>query len=116
MALFVVRLAATAAAQAPVTTAPQEPLAFTVEGIASTPLPGIDLPLDKIPAPVQTAIARDIDDSGALDLSNFLNRRMNGVYVNEVQGNPLQPDLNYRGYTASPLLGTPQGLSIFMDG
>ncbi len=33
-----------------------------------------------------------------------------------MQGNPFQPDVNYRGYTASPLLGTPQGLSVFMDG
>ena len=45
-----------------------------------------------------------------------MNRRMNGVHVNEVQGNPFQPDVNYRGYTASPLLGTPQGLSVYMDG
>ena len=33
-----------------------------------------------------------------------------------MQGNPFQPDINYRGYTASPLLGTPQGLSVYMDG
>ena len=33
-----------------------------------------------------------------------------------MQGNPIQPDLNYRGYTASPLLGTPQGISVYMDG
>ena len=59
---------------------------------------------------------RDIERSGALDLSDFLNRRMNGVYVNEIQNNPFQPDINYRGYTASPLLGTPQGLSVYMDG
>ena len=38
------------------------------------------------------------------------------MYVNEIQGNPYQPDLNYRGYTASPLLGTPQGVSVYMDG
>ena len=38
------------------------------------------------------------------------------MHVNEVQGNPFQPDVNYRGYTASPLLGTPQGLSVYMDG
>jgi iron complex outermembrane receptor protein len=38
------------------------------------------------------------------------------VYVNETQNNPFQPDVNYRGYTASPLLGTPQGLSVYMDG
>src|SRR5205085_6601082 len=36
--------------------------------------------------------------------------------VNELQGNPFQADVNYRGYTASPLLGTPQGLSVYMDG
>ena len=69
-----------------------------------------------MPGPVQTATDRDIDNSGALDVSDFLNRRMNGVHVNEVQNNPFQPDVNYRGYTASPLLGTPQGLSVYMDG
>ena len=69
-----------------------------------------------VPAPVQTATAADIDAERPLDLSNFLNRRMNGVHVNEVQNNPFQPDVNYRGYTASPLLGTPQGLSVYMDG
>ena len=69
-----------------------------------------------MPAPVQTATDRDIEHSGALDLSDFLNRRLNGVHVNEMQGNPFQPDVNYRGYTASPLLGTPQGLSVYMDG
>ena len=77
---------------------------------------GLDLKLEQIPAPVQTAVSADIEASGALDLSDFLNRRFNGVFVNEMQGNPFQPDLNYRGYTASPLLGTPQGLSIYMDG
>ena len=76
----------------------------------------MDRSLDEIPAPVQAATERDIEQSGALDLSDFLNRRLNGVYLNEVQGNPIQPDLNYRGYTASPLLGTPQGISVYMDG
>ena len=84
--------------------------------VGTTPLAGVDLARDEIAAPVQTASARDIQDSGALDLSDFLNRRLNGVYVNEMQGNPFQPDVNYRGYTASPLLGTPQGLSVYMDG
>ncbi|MGH9142680.1 MAG: TonB-dependent receptor [Vicinamibacterales bacterium] len=84
--------------------------------IESTPLPGLDLTLEQIPAPVQTATSADIEASGALDLSDFLNRHVNGIFVNEMQGNPFQPDLNYRGYTASPLLGTPQGLSVYMDG
>src|SRR5665647_775611 len=63
-------------------------------------------------APVQTATALDITRSHAIDLAAFLNREMGGVYVNDVQNNPLQPDINYRGYTASPLLGTAQGLSL----
>jgi outer membrane receptor protein involved in Fe transport len=87
-----------------------------VDVIGATPLPGIELRLEDIPSPVQLATDQDILRSGALDLADFLNRRMNGVYINDVQGNPFQPDLNYRGYTASPLLGTPQGLSVFMDG
>ncbi len=90
--------------------------AFQVDVVGTTPLPGVGRSLDEIPAPVQAATERDIEQSGALDLSDFLNRRLSGVYLNEVQGNPVQPDLNYRGYTASPLLGTPQGISIYMDG
>jgi outer membrane receptor protein involved in Fe transport len=91
-------------------------LAYKLDVIATTPLPGVDLEPQEIPAPVQAATRRDIEMSGALDLSDFLNRRLSGVYVNEIQGNPFQPDVNYRGYTASPLLGTPQGLSVYMDG
>ena len=83
--------------------------AFQVDVVGRTPLPGVDHHVEEIPAPVQTATARDMEQSAALDLSDFLNRRFSGVYLNEVQGNPIQPDLNYRGYTASALLGTPRG-------
>lgn len=87
-----------------------------IEVVAVTPLHGVDIPLNEIAAPVQVATQAEIAQSGALDLSDFMNRRLNGVYVNEMQGNPAQPDVNYRGYTASPLLGTPQGLSVYLDG
>ncbi|MFN7935562.1 MAG: TonB-dependent receptor [Bryobacteraceae bacterium] len=90
--------------------------AFAVSVVSSTPLAGLDRPLDEIPAPVQTATDREMEASGALDVSDYLNRRLNNVFVNEIQGNPLQADVNYRGYTASPLLGTPQGISIYLDG
>jgi len=88
----------------------------TVEVVATTPLAGVDLSRRQIAAPVETGTARDIADSGALDLPDFLNRRLDAVNINEMQGNPFQPDVDYRGYTASPLLGTPQGLSVYMDG
>jgi hypothetical protein len=90
--------------------------AATMEIVATTPLAGTDLSPDQIAAPTQTASGAQIDSSGSLDLEDFLNRRFNGVYLNEMQGNPFQPDVNFRGYTASPLLGTPQGISVYLDG
>jgi outer membrane receptor protein involved in Fe transport len=92
------------------------PQASKIDVVAPTALPGTDLALDEIPAPVQTATARDLQQSGSLDLADLLNRRLNGVHINEDQGNPFQPDVNYRGYTASPLLGTPEGISVYVDG
>src|SRR5579863_5799336 len=90
--------------------------ASKVDVVAPTPLPGTDLSLDEIPTPVQTASARDLDRSGSLDLADLLNQRLSGVHINQNQENPYQPDVSYRGYTASPLLGTPEGISVYMDG
>lgn len=84
--------------------------------VGTMPIPAISQPLSEIPSAVQTANSSDLANSQVLDLSSFMNQRMGGVYVNEVQGNPHQMDVNYRGFTASPLLGTPQGLSVYMDG
>ena len=107
-------------ALAPAATRADEPPAPTtlapVSVIGVTPLPGVDLPRDRVPAPVQTATGADIARSGALSLGEFMNRRFGSVHVNEIQGNPWQPDVSFRGYTASPLLGTPQGLSLYVDG
>ena len=87
-----------------------------VEVVGTTPVPGTGLPKDQIPANVQTAKSADIDRSHAVDLTGFMNRKLGSVHINEVQNNPFQPDVNFRGFTASPLLGTPQGLSVYVDG
>ncbi len=88
----------------------------TIYVIGTMPLPGQELDPKRVAAPVQTATAEDLDRSLAIDLTDYMNRRLNGVHVNDMQNNPLQPDVNYRGFTASPLLGTPQGLSVYLDG
>ena len=87
-----------------------------VEVVGVSPLPGLDLPKDQVPAAVQTASGDDLARSHAAELSQFLSRRLGGVHVNEMQGNPVQPDINFRGFTASPLLGAAQGLSVYLDG
>ena len=82
--------------------------------IVATPLDNRD---DRVPAPpAQTVLAAEIERAHALDITDYLRRMSGGVFINDVQNNPLQPDVNYRGFTASPLLGTPQGLSIYLDG
>jgi outer membrane receptor protein involved in Fe transport len=88
----------------------------TVVIVGTTPLQGAELDRNHVAAPVQTATSQEIDRSHAVDITAYMNRALGSVYVNDVQNNPLQPDINYRGYTASPLLGTPQGLSIYLDG
>ena len=88
----------------------------SVTVISPTPIGQADQSLDQIPVNVQGLTAKNLEDSNALDLADLMNKRLSGVYVNENAGNPFQPDINYRGYTASPLLGTPEGLSIYLDG
>lgn len=99
-----------------VTTAHAQVQLERVEVVGLSPVAGADVPRDWIPAGVQTARAAELERSQALDLSSFMNRRLGSVHLNETQGNPLQPDLHFRGYTASPLLGSAQGLSVYLDG
>ena len=65
---------------------------------------------------VQTATAAQIREQGALDLADFMKRNLGSVFVNDAQSNPLQPDVQYRGFVGSPLLGLPQGLAVYQDG
>ena len=95
---------------------PAESPSETIVVIGNTPLLGYGVPKDQVAAPVQTGTARDIEDRGGVSFADFLNRALGSVHINDVQNNPLQPDVSYRGYAASPLLGTPQGLSVYLDG
>ena len=86
----------------------------TVRG--TTPLMSVPLPEKDIPVNVQVATDEDYRSSGALNLTDFLARDLAGVSLTQVQSNPFQPDVLYRGFTSSFLLGTPPGLSVFVDG
>ena len=88
----------------------------TVEVIGTTPIQGIGVPVSQVPANVQTTTGIEIQKQKTLDLSEYLDGNLGSVTLNHGQNNPIQPDVNLRGLTASPLLGTPQGLSVFVDG
>lgn len=87
-----------------------------IDVISTTPLQGVGITLDKIPASVQLVKGEDIKNQQSLTIADFMTQNLLGVSVNDTQNNPFQPDIVFRGFTASPLLGTPQGLSVFVDG
>ena len=84
--------------------------------VGTTPLPGSGIALRKLPANVQIYTSRDLRRQGAASVTDFLEQNAGGVGLNSAQGNPYQPDVSVRGFSASPLLGTPQGVSVFLDG
>lgn len=80
------------------------------------PLPGLGLTKEEIPGNVQSISAQEIKEAHSLSLADLMNRKLQSVTVNDYQGNPFQMDIQYRGFTAGPQIGTPQGLSVFLDG
>jgi iron complex outermembrane recepter protein len=79
-------------------------------------VPGIGFDRDKVPAMVQTLPAEDFSRVYSPDVTKTLEQRVPGVFVSDTQGNEFTPDLRYRGFAASPLQGTPQGLAVYMQG
>lgn len=85
--------------------------------VTVTPVGGATgLNKEKIPYNVESAFSDDIESLQSLHLADFLNRSMGSVSINDAQNNPLQPDISYRGFTASPLLGLAQGLAVYQNG
>lgn len=80
------------------------------------PLPGLGLTKEEIPGNVQSITAEEIKQSHSLSITDLMNSKLQSVNVNDYQGNPFQMDVTYRGFTAGPQIGTPQGLSVFFDG
>jgi outer membrane receptor protein involved in Fe transport len=88
----------------------------TIHVVAVTPQQGADLPESMVPYSVQSATAGALDRTQALTITDYMNRNMSGITINSANANPLQPNLQFRGFTASPLLGGTQGVSVYLDG
>jgi hypothetical protein len=84
--------------------------------VGTTPLPGLGTPLRDVPANVQIYSGRELGKQRQGNLSEFLENNPTSVTINSAQNNRYQADISFRGFTASPLVGVPQGLSVFQDG
>ncbi len=88
----------------------------TVPVYPTTPLAGADIDPDKVPAAVNVVDANQIKSTDSLNITDALVKYVPGIIVNEVAGNPFQPDVQFRGFVASPVSGTPQGLAVYQNG
>src|SRR5204862_2446232 len=86
--------------------------------IAPAPLPagsaGVDR--DKVPAMTQSLSAEDVVRPESPNLTDVPFQRIPGVSVSDPSGNSALQAIQYRGFTASPLQGRPQGLAVYMNG
>ncbi len=97
-------------------TAPSGGTLPTIEVYATTPVSGSGIDPDKVPASVTTVTADQIARTQSLNISDALQQSVPGVILSNVAGNPFQSDVQFRGFTSSPVSGTPQGLAVYQNG
>lgn len=82
----------------------------------TAPGTGRGLEVDKVPSAINAVDANQIKRTGSLNVTDALRDNIAGVSISEVTGNPFQPNVEFRGFVASPITGTPQGLAVYQNG
>ena len=91
-------------------------IAEEVDVVGVTPLPGSRIPRERLPATVSVIDGGDLAARGAASMADALNERLGSVTLEGTTTNLFQPTLRFRGFTASPLLGLPQGIAVYQNG
>jgi iron complex outermembrane recepter protein len=84
--------------------------------VTATAIPGTVIDINKIPGNVQVLSAADLTREGPASLTGALSSNLSSININDDLADPFQPDILYRGFEASPVLGTPQGLAVYQNG
>jgi len=79
--------------------------------VGAAPLPGTAAALDALPAEIHALEAPG--DSLVADPAAALADHVAGIALEDTLSDAWQRSLSFRGYGASPVLGTPQGLAVF---
>src|SRR6187551_1407900 len=83
---------------------------------APTPTARSGMDVDKVPAAINAFGAGQIARSGSLNVADALQQQIPGIIISDTTGNPFMPDIQFRGFVASPVAGTPQGLAVYQNG
>lgn len=87
-----------------------------IQVISTTPVQGPGIDKDKIPSLTSTVTAEDFQRTHSQNVTDTLFQRVPGVSLSDPNGNNVQQEIRYRGFAASPLQGTPQGLAVYLNG
>lgn len=88
----------------------------TIDVTTVAPLPGIGVDVNILPSNVQVIKMDDVSEQPGISFADYLVNNAPAVTLNEVGGNPWQPEIRFRGYTAGSILGNEQGISVYLDG
>ena len=92
------------------------PFAQQVDVVGVAPALGAGISGDRVPATVTVLDSTQLEDRLAVSLADALNERLGSVTLEGTTANLFQPTLRFRGFTASPLLGLPQGIAVYQNG
>ncbi len=92
------------------------PFAQQVDVVGVGPTPGSGVDRDRVPATVSVVSAAELEDRHAASLADALHEQLGSVTLEGATTNLFQPTLRFRGFTASPLLGLPQGVAVYQNG
>lgn len=88
-------------------------------GPAAEPTPAQTSPVVvkyAVPAATYTLSSKELQQTRQFNVGGALERQAPGVVINDAAGNPFQPQIDFRGFVASPISGTPQGLAVYQNG
>src|ERR1700679_2653264 len=83
--------------------------------VTATAIPGTTIDIDKIPGNVQILTSAALAREGSASLTNALHHNRTSVNINDDLDDPFQPDILYRSFEASPVLGTPEGHAVYQN-
>ena len=88
----------------------------TIDVFSVAPLPGIGIEKSILPSAIQEINIEQVKEQAGVSIADYLVNNAPGVSVTEVGGNPWQPEIKFRGYTAGSIAGNEQGISVYVDG
>ncbi len=100
----------------PTTAARSTATALRVYPTSPVATPSTALAVDKVPSSINFVNTPEIERTNSLNVMEALQQNVAGVNISNVAGNEFQSNLEFRGFVASPVSGTPQGLAVYQNG